>query len=87
MDTLSCLPACLFFYKRHTGLQGPNRLLRDLSTGTDRILHNRCRGMAIRPPKFENQGFLHTLLLLFYEFVDVPGFLPVYQRQTACIMG
>jgi hypothetical protein len=43
--------------------------------------------MAICPPKFENQGFLHPLLLLFYEFFDVSWFLPFYKRETACNMG
>ena len=87
MDTLPCLPADLFFYKRLTGFKWANGILRDIFTGPDHILHNCRRRMVIRTPKSENQGFLHTLLLLFYEFIDVPGFLPLYQRQTACNVG
>ncbi len=87
MDALSCLPAYLFFYKSVPGILWPKGILRDLFTGTNGILHNRCRRMVICPPESDNQGFLYTLLLLFYEFVDVAWFLPVCLRQSACKVG
>jgi hypothetical protein len=87
MDTMPCLPARLFFYKHLIGRSWPKGFLRDLFTGSARILRIRCCRMVTRTPKYENQGFLHTLLLLFYEFIDVPWFLPVYKRQTTCNMG